>query len=36
LHICQKLAELIDVRIEVGTAPGEGSTFALTFGEETP
>jgi PAS domain S-box-containing protein len=36
LHICQKLAELIDVRIEVDTAPGEGSTFALTFGEETP
>jgi protein-histidine pros-kinase len=33
LHICQKLAELIDARITVDTTPDVGSTFAVVFEE---
>ncbi|HJQ44688.1 MAG TPA: ATP-binding protein, partial [Jatrophihabitantaceae bacterium] len=33
LHICKRLAELIDARITVATRPDAGSTFAVVFGE---
>jgi protein-histidine pros-kinase len=34
LHLSRKLAELIGAHIRLESVPGEGSTFALVFGEE--
>jgi protein-histidine pros-kinase len=33
LHICKRLAELLDAQITVDTAPDSGSTFAVVFRE---